>query len=172
MVEGGNTVLSIGGKNLAEIPALFLGLEGAKREDSVSAYVHFLQGKYRYLLGTQRDYFRFLKRGERVYFSPLYCYCDLSQYICILSSEEVKHSQKFVEYLMKKSSQERLTEIGMFSEKYRGAEGELSPFQAQEIEYILPPYASEEGIQKLKEGIEKGNLDLLKKFLKQGEISL
>lgn len=83
----GRTALSVGGENLPAVAARLEGITGEETE-SVAAYTGFLSGKYRYLLGTQRDVCRFQARGVSVQARPLTKYCDLYQYIGILSAEK------------------------------------------------------------------------------------
>ena len=68
--EEGITVISKGGNNLPEVAASMAGITGELAESN-AAYVGFLSGKYRYLLGTQRDECRFAARGVSVYKKPL-----------------------------------------------------------------------------------------------------
>ena len=82
--SAGDVAISVGGSNLACAAAYFAGVSGSETE-SLSAYVDFLGGKYRYLLGTQRDKCRFASRGAAVYAKPLAEFCDLYQYVSVLS---------------------------------------------------------------------------------------
>lgn len=126
----GRTVLSVGGENLPAVAARLEGISGEETE-SVAAYTGFLSGKYRYLLGTQRDVCRFQARGAIVQARPLTKYSDLYQYIGILSSEKREASLAFVEALLSPEVQGRLSEIGMFPlEKH--AERTVSVFSSRE----------------------------------------
>lgn len=126
----GRTVLSVGGENLPAVAARLEGISGEETE-SVAAYTGFLSGKYRYLLGTQRDVCRFQARGVSVQARPLTKYCDLYQYIGILSSEKRDASLAFVEALLSPEVQGRLSEIGMFP-LANNAERTVSVFSSRE----------------------------------------
>ena len=126
----GRTALSVGGENLPVVAARLEGIAGEETE-SVAAYTGFLSGKYRYLLGTQRDVCRFQARGVTVQARPLTKYCDLYQYIGILSSEKREASLAFVEALLSPEVQGRLSEIGMFP-LVRNAERTVSVFSSRE----------------------------------------
>ena len=126
----GRTVLSVGGENLPAVAARLEGIWGEETE-SVAAYTGFLSGKYRYLLGTQRDVCRFQARGVSVQARPLTKYCDLYQYIGILSSEKRDASLAFVEALLSPEVQGRLSEIGMFPLE-NNAERTVSVFSSRE----------------------------------------
>lgn len=126
----GRTALSVGGENLPAVAARLEGIWGEETE-SVAAYTGFLSGKYRYLLGTQRDVCRFQARGVIVQARPLTKYCDLYQYIGILSSEKRDASLAFVEALLSPEVQGRLSEIGMFPLE-NNAERTVSVFSSRE----------------------------------------
>lgn len=126
----GRTALSVGGENLPAVAARFEGITGEEAE-SVAAYTGFLSGKYRYLLGTQRDVCRFQARGVSVQARPLAKYCDLYQYIGILSSEKRDASLAFVEALLSPEVQGRLSQIGMFPLE-NNAERTVSVFSSRE----------------------------------------
>lgn len=126
----GRTALSVGGENLPVVAARLEGIAGEETE-SVAAYTGFLSGKYRYLLGTQRDVCRFRTRGVTVQARPLTKYCDLYQYIGILSSEKREASLAFVEALLSPEVQGRLSEIGMFPLE-NNAERTVSVFSSRE----------------------------------------
>lgn len=126
----GRTALSVGGENLPAVAARLEGISGEETE-SVAAYTGFLSGKYRYLLGTQRDVCRFQARGAIVQARPLTKYCDLYQYIGILSAEKREASLAFVEALLSPEVQGRLSEIGMFPLE-NNAERTVSVFSSRE----------------------------------------
>ena len=108
----GETVVSVGGRNLACAAAYFAEIAGAE-EEALSAYLDFLGGKYRYLLGTQRDSARFAARGVNVAMRPLPAYCDLLQYVCVFSEERYEACMRFVGMLLSDSVQSALDDIGM-----------------------------------------------------------
>lgn len=126
----GRTALSVGGENLPAVAARLEGITGEETE-SVAAYTGFLSGKYRYLLGTQRDVCRFQARGVSVQARPLTKYCDLYQYIGILSAEKREASLAFVEALLSPEVQGRLSQIGMFPLE-NNAERTVSVFLSSE----------------------------------------
>ena len=111
--ENGETAVSVGGNNLSCAAAYFSGIEGTERE-SLAAYLSFLNGEFRYLLGTQRDSNRFNSRGVTVYSRELSAYCDLYQYVCILSEDMKKECRLFLDVLFSDDIQSSLTDIGMF----------------------------------------------------------
>ncbi len=116
----GKTAISCGKNNLAPVAAAIDGIEGEELPSS-EAYTSFLAGEYRYLLGTQRDRFRFQTRGVAVYERVLPAYCDL--YDCVsLFREEGK---AFVEELLSERTKTELPSIGMLP--FENEEGTLTP---------------------------------------------
>ncbi|MDE6059315.1 MAG: hypothetical protein K2G44_04660 [Clostridia bacterium] len=114
--EKGTTVISKGGNNLPEVAASMAGITGEFAESN-AAYVGFLSGKYRYLLGTQRDECRFATRGVNVYKKPLEKYCDLYQYVSVLSAKKRADCNAFLDVLFSAETQQELSDIGMYSAK-------------------------------------------------------
>ncbi len=110
--EEGKTAISAGGSNLCSVAARLGGVEGEEL-DSVAAYTGFLDGKFRYLLGTQRDVCRFAVRGAEVFSRPLPAYNDLYQYISILSASKREECLRFLDVLLSEKVQGALGEIGM-----------------------------------------------------------
>lgn len=111
--EAGKTVISLGRGNLPEVAAALAGIDGEYAE-SLTAYVDFLNGKYRYLLGTQRDLSRFAARGTQVFFKPLTGFCDILQYVSVLSAQKREECLAFVEALLSADTQAALSDIGMY----------------------------------------------------------
>ncbi len=139
----GDVVISCGGKNLPQIAAALAGIKGEEC-DSLSAYVGFLDGKYRYLLGTQRDLCRFSARGLAVTLKPLEKYCDLYQYVSVLSAEKMQDCLAFVNTLLSEEVQNSLTSIGMYPPK-----GGTDALSAVNPEKTVSAFASEQSLGEL-----------------------
>ncbi len=114
--KAGNCAISVGGSNLAFLSAHIERISGEEIE-AQAAYVGFLNGKYRYLLGTQRDICRFASRGKTVYRRPLEKYNDLFQYISLTKEEHRGDALAYIAELLSERTQEKLSDIGMFSVK-------------------------------------------------------
>jgi len=140
----GETVISNGGCNLPEVAAALADIRGTS-EDSLTAYVKFCGGEYKYLLGTQRDYCRLTARGLSFSVKPLNVYCDLFQYISVLSGEKNEDCIAFVDTLLSGEVQAQLSSIGMSPVK---GEGELF---GEPIERTVSAFSSAEALQNLKE---------------------
>ena len=147
--EAGETAISAGGCNLVEVAAALNSLTGEKI-DSLSAYVAFLNGRYRYLLGTQRDVCRFATRGVNVYQKPLNEFCDLYQYISVLSAQKREYCFAFVEALLSDGIQKELDSIGMLPVKSGGAIRTISAFtDADSLDFMRNAAQGEEPVKNL-----------------------
>ena len=147
----GSVVLSSGGENLVEASAYFAGIEG-EMEESLTAYLDFLGGKYDYLLGTQRDVCRFSSRGVTVYSKLLPSYCDLYQYVSILSREYADACLEFVALLLSEDVQATLSEIGMYP---------AQDAQGRTVGAFLTPQDLSERVERLHTGTAERELDML-----------
>lgn len=173
-VSAENTVLSSGGENLPAVAAALAGLSGELTvKSSTTAYVEFLNGKYAYLLGTQRDASRFEVRGVSVYCLPLKGFSDLRQYVSVVKTENKKLANAFIGYLLAEESQKLLTGIGMFSalyDVYSSDDGMRKMLEDTKPTYTLSPFiggkAREEAGRCAVEALRVGNAEVLKKFLK------
>lgn len=110
--EEGTCAVSVGGSNLSVVAARYAGIRG-EETDSLAAYTGFLNGGYRYLLGTQRDEQRFAARNMTVYRKPLAAYNDLIGYVSVL--REGEDAQALLGALLSEETGGRLGEIGMYA---------------------------------------------------------
>ena len=174
-VAAENTVVSAGGGNLPRVAAALFSLGNAAEGESTSAYVRFLNGKYRYLLGTQRDICRFASRGVNVFCRPLGEFSDLYQYIAVLAEEERDREicKEYLDCLLGEENQKKLTGIGMLSPYYDiyGADEPL----ADELEritarYTVSAFATADALRSANDAAksvqEGGSAEVLKNFLK------
>lgn len=115
-----NTVISEGNYSMALVAAACESLAGGQAKSSVSAYVDFLNGKYKYLFGTQRDVARLNTRGAAYTAKPAESFSDLYQYIAVLSSDAAKYNAclDYVALLLSESVQKDLKGVGMMSAYY------------------------------------------------------
>ena len=97
-----NTVINEGKDNLVGVCAALEGFGEADSESSVNAYLKLLDGSYKYLLGTQRDIFRFISREVEYCVKPLTAFNDLYQndkHIIITSDRPPKEIAQLEERL-------------------------------------------------------------------------
>lgn len=170
-VSAENTAISQYGSSLSVVAARFAGIRGGLQvENSLTAYVNFLNGKCRYLLGTQRDLYRFQSKGVSVYCAPLPGFSDLFQYISVLcEGEEAEYCRLFVRCLLSDEVQKSLSEIGMYSlscSVYR--EGAGAELEKCAVTSTLPLFASGDAILELREeALQGAENKILENFLKR-----
>lgn len=89
-----------------------------KESSQYGAYLEFVNGKCKYLLGTQRDIVRLTNIGMNFNATPIETFNDLYQYVSIIRKDDLKvnSSRAFVEYLLSERSQKKLNSINMFSD--------------------------------------------------------
>ena len=113
----------------------------------MDAYVDFCAGKAPYMIGTQRDIIRLSNRGMEVITRPLGKFNDLFQYVSVTAKDEQKrfYAEKFVEYLVSDTVQEKLGKIGMFSpyEKVVYENEHLSAMQDTDYIHTFSVFSSE-----------------------------
>lgn len=155
----GKTAISSGGCNLPAVSARLSGIEGEELP-SLTAYTAFLNGDFRYLLGTQRDLCRFRARGISVSYRPLPAYCDLYQYFAVLSAERAKDCLALLDELLSERTQEKLSAIGMFPAE---EENEFAPLPQRTAGAFLSDGALRETAELARSG---GERKILEKYLK------
>ncbi len=158
-VGEGVTAISCGGENLPQIAAKLSEIDG-EAVDSLSAYTGFLSGKYRYLLGTQRDLCRFNARNTTVYYRPISAYCDLYQYVSVLSAEKKEDCNAFLETLLSDEVQSSLFEIGMYPI------GGQNDFIAEKTQKTVSVFSSDDTLRHLSEQTKNSEIKSLDKYLK------
>lgn len=83
----------------------------------MNAYVKFVEGKAKRLIGTQRDAVRLKNRGFNAKITPIISFSDLNQYISVTSTtaEKAVFAERFINYLLSDEIQKTLYKINMFS---------------------------------------------------------
>lgn len=155
-VSDENTVLSSGG-GMTEVAAYCAGLRGDFRaEQSVRAYATLLGGKYKYMLGTQRDVYRFTSREVAFQAKPLGGFCDLWQYISVCTQDSGKYSacMDFIGKLLSEEVQHMLPQVGMMSVEYSVYDASVPAMQEAEKQRpvrSLNAFLSEDALRAVRE---------------------
>lgn len=160
-ISSDNLLISEGGNNLPAAAAALCGIRGeVKAEDSTSAYVDFLKGKYRYMLGTQRDVCRFASRQVNVYTMPVSEYADLFQYIAVTAKDDADAAccYDFLSLLFSDEVQSTLSGIGMYPMKEVNVQSTLSAFVERNALSAVRGTAEE--------ALVSGDTKILKSYLK------
>lgn len=163
-VTSQNTVINAGKDNLVQACALIEGVSAASVEVSTSAYVSLINGKYKYLLGTQRDLYRMQTRGVSYSAKLIDSFNDLYQNISILcTGENYEYCLSFVNGLVDAS--ENISSLGLISDKtnYSGVMGEM---QYAEYEYTIKSFVGYDYVVSINNAIESEDVNSLKKLLK------
>lgn len=161
-----NTVINSGKDNLSDVCAALEGLGGATSESSVNAYLKLLDGSYKYLLGTQRDIFRFISREVEYYVKPLTSFNDLCQNISVLTAERQKcnAAEEFIDYLRENGD---VTSLGLFSDKSNYSDNAaLNLLETATPLSRLSAYCTQDYIEELKEAAKSGDINKIKNLLK------
>ena len=138
-VSAENTVFSVSENANVYAAAFYAGLQGDfMAEPTEKAYVSLINGKYKYMLGTQRDIYRFRARNFSVRAKALQGYSDIWQYaaVCRGRGGMSAAAQDFLRCLLSVEAQAELGIIGMMSVacKIYGAEETAM----REAESVLP----------------------------------
>ena len=113
-----NTVLSVAENANVYAAAYYEGMRGDfTAEPAEKAYVSFMNGKYKYMLGTQRDVWRFRTRNFPIYAQALQGFSDLWQYVSVCTDDRAMRTaaEEFFSFLLSDEVQTSLGKIGMLS---------------------------------------------------------
>jgi hypothetical protein len=165
-VTAQNTIINCGKDNFADIAALLSGLDGAATEKPTAAYLALINGKYKYLLGTQRDIYRFKTRSVEIKIKPITIYNDLYQNISILAkdSKRSKLCDTFINYLVTNCGD--LDKIGMFCDGQIIYSDAIKVMEGVTFDYKLNGVVGEDYIKELNEAVKNKNANLIKNLLK------
>lgn len=132
-------------KGLVSVSDIDINKENAG-QSQYSAYSNFVAGKSTILLGTQRDIARMenrqsLGKVSDVVYQPLTSFTDLVQFMLLSNSDNKlkrEYSEKFVQFLVGWSVQEKLGSVGMFAtcslKQNLYESGVMSDISSQKIE--------------------------------------
>ncbi len=160
-----NTVINAGKDNLSGAAAVLCGLGNAKLEEPVNAYLKLINGSYKYLLGTQRDVFRFKTRELACKIIPVTQFNDLYQNISVLTKDKnkVKSCVKFTDYLI---AQTNYDSLGLLKEGVATEISELKCLESVTYEYKLNYPCGEVYIGEIKTAIKNNDANKIKNILK------
>lgn len=161
-----NTVVNGGRENFASVAALLCGLGDADVLAPVSAYAALLDGRYKFLLGTQRDIHRLKSRDVGFFVKPLVCYNDLFQYIVPMrgAAENRSVAEQFIEFLLGRSGS--LTAIGMTKLGESLYDDEMHALETVDYRFSLPAVMDESAVNEIGKAVKERNINLLKSLLK------
>lgn len=160
-----NTVINGGKDNLSSVCAVLCGVGNAKLDVPTNAYLNLLNGKYKYLLGSQRDIFRLKTRGAAFKVKPVTQFNDLYQNISILTKnkDRYKACSRFVDALTKSDGSKTLGLV--FGDGSQCVE-EVKPLAEATFDCPLNGLCGKEYINELKTAAESGDANKIKNLLK------
>ncbi len=160
-----NTVINAGKDNLSEVAAALCGIGGAQSEEPTNAYLKLLNGKYKYMLGTQRDIFRLKTRNATFKVKPITQFNDLYQNVSILTANNAKYEicKRYVNYLIDNNNAAKL---GLFYGDNEGIEEELKPLCDVKFDTVLNYPCNKEYIDDIKSAAKSGDVNKIKNLLK------
>lgn len=164
-ITADNTVINRGTDNLYGAAALLCGINGATVEKSTGAYVSLINGKYKYLLGTQRDIFRLTTRGVAFKVKPVTEFNDLYQNISITAKDAKLQlqAQKFIDFLLSKSFD--VTKVGLMADGLKIYDDAMSALEGLTYDCRLTSPVSEQTRKEIEQAIANGDIKMLKNFL-------
>lgn len=160
-----NLVVNAGNENFADGAALICGYNEAKIEKPTEAYVNLINGKYKYLLGTQRDIYRLKTRGTSFKIKPITEFNDLYQNISITSNSIYRQniSLEYINFLL--SDNDALKSIGLMG-KSRLYTDEMAPLDGIDYEFKLVAPINEATHDTIEQAILNSDSKMLKILLK------
>ena len=163
-ISESNTVINQGTENNAKVAALMCGIGGADFSKPTGAYVSLIKGKYKYLLGTQRDVYRLKTRGESFSVKPVTEFNDLYQNISVTSkdTELCKKAEEFINYLQ--ICGDKVTQLGLMVSNKKLYSDEIGELEGLNYQYKLVAPISEKTKAEIDGAISNNNLNLLKKI--------
>ena len=160
-----NTVINAGKDNLSGIAALFCGVGGATSEEPTNAYLKLLNGKCKYLLGTQRDVFRLKTRNATFKIKPVtqfnYWYINISIFTNNTSKYDI--CKRLVNYLLDNNSAAKL---GLFCGENKGLDEDLKSLSNVKYETVLNYPCKKVYIDEIKNAARSGDVNKIKNLLK------
>lgn len=165
-VNGSNLIVNEGKDNLTNVAAALCGFAGAKTDVPTNAYLQLINGKYKYLFGTQRDVFRLKTRGAAFSVKKVTEFNDLYQNISVLTknNERYETCKRFVEYITESNSD--VERIGLFSKNAQKYDDELKLLQDNTVDYALSAPCGENFIAGLKSAAANNDVNKIKNLLK------
>ena len=160
-----NTIVNMGKDNRADVAAMFLDLQDAQFEKPTTAYVKLINGKYKYLLGTQRDVFRLKSRGVSFNLKPITEFNDLYQNISVLSSgKRGEEGKSFVNFLTSQSA--GIKDLGLFASGKKLHDTELKNLEGLSYNYKITSPISKKTKEKIDGAVGANDINMLKNLMK------
>lgn len=163
-ISAQNVIINGGVDNFVDIVALLSGINGAEKQKPTGAYVSLINGKYKYLLGTQRDIYRLKTRGVEFSVMPITKFNDLYQNISITCiGKKATIAEQYIKFLLEKS--EKITKLGLMYEGRKLYDDEMHSMEEQKYESRLTSPISENTKNEINSAINDCDIKKLKNLL-------
>lgn len=165
-VTAENTVINSGKDNLVSVAATLCNLGEAVHEPPTNAYLKLISGKYKYLLGTQRDVYRLNTRNLSFALKPITQFNDLYQNISIITKDASKYQKckEFINFLT--ADDNGVGKLGLFYNNNECDLSELNEMRLCTFEYSLSYPCSESFVEELKTAAKNNDSNKIKNLLK------
>ncbi len=165
-ISPSNIIVNEGKDNLSAVASALIGVGGAKSDVPTNAYLQLLNGKFKYMLGTQRDVFRLKTREVAFSVKKVSVFNDLYQNISILARDKSRYEtcKRFVEYITENNSD--IDKVGLFSKNGQKYCDELQFLQDNDVEYALNSPCGDRYLAELKSAAANNDVNKIKSLLK------
>lgn len=164
-VNANNTVANGGKDNLTKAAAVMCGLGGVQFDSPTNAYLQLLNGKYKYLFGTQRDIYRLKTREVAFSVKQVIQFNDLYQNISILTGNADRYEtcKSYVEYITTNNFD--VDKIGLLSDKVKYGD-EMAQLNANQFENCLKYSCANEYLYQIEYAAANNDANKIKNLLK------
>ncbi len=165
-VNAKNTVINAGTGNLSNVAAAMCGIAKAAQNEPTQAYLNLLNGKYKYLFGTQRDIFRLNMRGASYCVKQVVDFNDLYQNISIMTKDEERYisCREYVNFLT--DNNEDIDKLGLMSANSVGNNELIACLNVKKFDYELKLPCGDDYLNELKSAAANNDLNKIKNLLK------
>ncbi len=171
-ISTSNTVINAGKDNLVDCAAVLCGVRGAQKQSPTAAYLSLLNGEFKYLLGTQRDFYRLSARQAQFSLLPVTQFNDLYQNISVTAEDKDKIAacSRFISFLISQSP--NTSALGLMYDGKTVFGNDLDKMQNIKFDCCLRSPVSLQTHERLLDIISGGDVNMLKNFLKDDMIEV
>ncbi|MBE7088218.1 MAG: hypothetical protein E7370_01655 [Clostridiales bacterium] len=164
-INNQNCVINKGTGNFSSVAAAFCGLSEATFLQPTNAYLELINGKYKYLLGTQRDIFRLKTRETDFSYKIIDEFSDIFQNISVTAKDEMRkiYAKNFINFFI--NNLQNVSNLGLFNKKFANTEEELADFYKVEFKYSLKTAINKNFYDEILNCVNEKDLNKLKLYL-------
>lgn len=159
-----NTIINIGKDNLSSVCTVLIGLNGGATAEPTNAYLQLLNGKYKYMLGTQRDIYRLETRKAVYTVKAVSEFNDLFQNFSILTRDSKKYA--ICKDLIEELAKSDVSSLGLFGNGAFEPAEQLRQLKFNGAEYTIRGLCSKSYTDELITSAKNGDVKNLKSILR------